>query len=126
VGRQRSSLRETKTTDGSPDTPDFPPRAKRFVILLPFRYRKAGETQWHEGTILNMSGTGVLFQGDELLELKTEVEIRLVMPAPAKKERPAEIVCYGNVVRAIPVAGSDSASFIAVSLRRYQFVRRPR
>jgi len=126
VGRLRPDLTETKITAGNRDTPDFPPRAKRFVILLPFRYRKTSETEWHEGTILNMSGTGVLFQGDELLEPKTEVEIRFVMPAPAKNEKPAEIVCYGTVVRAAPVVGSDSASFIAVSLRKYQFVRRSR
>ncbi len=126
MGRLRPSLTETKTTEGGRDMPTFPPRAKRFIILLPLRYRKAGETQWHEGTILNMSGTGVLFQGDELLEPKIEVEIRFVMPTPAKKERPAEIVCYGTVVRTAPVVGSDSAFFIAVSLRRYHFVRRSR
>src|SRR5580693_43962 len=45
-----------------------PSRAQRFQLHLPLRYRRLGEQQWHVGTTENISRSGLLFAGDELLQ----------------------------------------------------------
>src|SRR5271157_1722495 len=76
-----------------------PPRAQRFDIHLPLRYRAHGETAWHEGRTENMSGTGVLFMASHPMQAGTQVEMSFTMPAQGSGEKGAEVACQGEIVR---------------------------
>ena len=78
-----------------------PTRAQRFHLHLPLRYRRLGEQQWHVGTTENISRSGLLFQGDELLQPSSQLEINLVLPAEIAGLSETEVVCRGEVVRTI-------------------------
>ena len=43
------------------------PRAARYRLDVPLRYRVAGSDRWQEGQTVNVSGTGVLVQVAEFL-----------------------------------------------------------
>ena len=43
------------------------PRAARYRLDAPLRYRVAGSDRWQEGQTVNVSGTGVLVQVAEFL-----------------------------------------------------------
>src|SRR5260370_215337 len=43
--------------------PSWVPRARRLKLNLPLRYRVKNLSTWSEGTILNISQSGVLFDG---------------------------------------------------------------
>src|SRR5581483_1087399 len=45
-----------------------PFRAQRFNLHLPLRYRKLGEQSWRKGTTENISRSGLLFRGEEVLQ----------------------------------------------------------
>ncbi|HTV53735.1 MAG TPA: PilZ domain-containing protein [Terriglobia bacterium] len=98
------------------------PRAQRFAMRLPLRYRVPWETTWRRGETLNVSSSGVLFRGDHFTETKTPVELSLMMPA-VNSEGSAEVVCRGTVVRAMAASRGDSRPVLAVKILQYRLVR---
>jgi hypothetical protein len=76
------------------------PRATRFPLEAPVRYRGIGEPGWHSGLTLNASRTGVLVTGgDAGLELRDRVEFVLLLPRIEGAHAGAEVRCTGGVVR---------------------------
>lgn len=104
-------------------TQPSPPRAHRFDIQLPLRYRASGETAWHEGRTQNISYTGVLFWVDGLMEAHTPVEISFDMPVEVGGERGAAVICQGEIVRTVLPATTDAQPALAARILQYQFVR---
>lgn len=89
-------------------------RAQRFPIQTPLRYRGRGETAWREGTTVNISRTGVLFQTEEKMEPETVLEMQIVFPASITAAAAANIICWGPVTR-------TEASRVAAAMRHYRF-----
>ena len=85
-------------------------------LQLPLRYRPRGGT-WHEGRIENISRSGVLFHGDLLPDLDTEVEIVFTLPVAV----PPRIVCRGRIVRTAAVIQGQVR--VAATIATYRFVR---
>lgn len=98
-------------------------RSERFAIHLPVRYREPNSAGWFEGETENISGSGVLFRTESLLNPNTTVEVRLALPVAIKGEAPCEIVCTGIIVRTehSNIAGLPSA--LAVAIQNYRFTR---
>jgi hypothetical protein len=63
------------------------------------RFRERGQAEWQEGTIVNISRTGILFQCDIDLLPKTLIEIKITLPQNIIGEPPAKVLCWGPVVR---------------------------
>jgi hypothetical protein len=63
--------------------------------MLPLRYRESGTTQWHVGSTINISRTGILFETDQDLPLQTPLQVQIEMHSPAK----VMLICRGPVVR---------------------------
>lgn len=103
----------------------FAKRAQRFVIELPMRYRLKGDAGWSEGTTVNISTSGVLFQASRVLEPQSEIDIALTLPVAISGEAPAEIGCRGMVVRKVSAKGHGKRSLLAASIVRYRFVHKP-
>jgi PAS domain S-box-containing protein len=102
-----------------------PTRAQRFQLHLPLRYRRLGETQWHEGTTENISRSGLLFQADELLQPQAQLEINLVLPAEIAGLSATEVVCRGEVVRTVEPHGETLSPALAARILQYHFQHGP-
>lgn len=99
------------------------PRAMRFSMEMPIRYRKAGEAPWHEGVTENMSRSGVLFRSDCTMDASAEVMMDFILPVEAPGGAGAEVECHGRVVRVEKHAGKPYAFRVAATISDYRFVR---
>jgi PAS domain S-box-containing protein len=100
----------------------IPPfRARRFNLHLPLRYRLLGEQHWLQGTTENISRSGLLFQGEEMLQPNAQLEINLVLPAEIAGLAATEVVCRGEVVRSIGTPGSGVSPALAAKILQYHF-----
>ena len=95
------------------------PRAQRFDLRVPVRYRAFGGDDWHEGSTENMSRTGLLFRTDRLLPVSTSIEMLVALPIGPGG---AEIRCRGRVVRTLPSAAPDSLPAVAATISTYRFL----
>jgi hypothetical protein len=102
-----------------------PPRAQRFQLRLPLRYRRVGETEWHAGTTENISRSGMLFRAHDVLEPDSQLEINLVLPAEIAGLSGTEVVCRGEVVRAIEYEGESVSPALAARILQYHFQHGP-
>jgi len=69
------------------------PRAERFPIRIPIKYRKEDLPDWHECKTVNISRTGILFQTDQALAIDCAPEILVQFPSAVT------LSCQGSVVR---------------------------
>ncbi len=100
----------------------FPPsRAQRFQLHLPLRYRRLGEKIWHDGQTENISRSGMLFHAEESLQPAVQLEINLVLPAEIAGLSATEVVCCGEVVRAIKPNGGTVSPALAARILQYHF-----
>jgi CheY-like chemotaxis protein len=111
--------RRVRTPQGNPS------RAQRFQLHLPLRYRRLGETEWHEGKTQNISRSGLLFQADELLQPHSQLEINLVLPAEIAGLSATEVVCRGEVVRTIESPEKSLSPALAARILQYHFTHGP-
>ncbi len=70
------------------DTSGGAPRAPRFAIQMPVRYRVCGQVNWYEGRAENISRSGVLFRGQRIIEPLTSIEMSFVLPVEASTGPP--------------------------------------
>jgi hypothetical protein len=103
--------------------PSGVPRARRYQIGTVIRYRAAGERDWREGILENISTSGVLFGAERALFANTMIEMSLCLPIELNGESAAEVFCRGSVVRSCDCAGSDRWVRIAVRLEHSRFLR---
>jgi hypothetical protein len=98
-------------------------RAPRFEIRAPLRYRLKGDSKWWQGTIENISRSGVLFRGEEFAEPHTRLEISLVLPDGVFGVRATKIECSGTVVRSERPADGQSLPSLASTISCYRIAR---
>jgi PAS domain S-box-containing protein len=97
-------------------------RAQRFNLHLPLRYREVGEQGWRQGTTANISRSGLLFEAEEVLKPNAQLEINLVLPAEIAGLSPTEVVCRGEVVRAVDSSeGRSTSPALAAKILQYHF-----
>jgi PAS domain S-box-containing protein len=100
----------------------IPPfRARRFNLQLPLRYRLLGDQRWLQGTTENISRSGLLFQAEEILQPNAQLEINLVLPAEIAGLAATEVVCRGEVVRAVGIPGKGVNPALAAKILQYHF-----
>ncbi len=98
-----------------------PFRATRFDLHLPLKYRLVGESGWREGTTENISRSGMLFQAEEPIAPNAQLEINLVLPAEIAGLAAAEVVCRGEVVRAVNRESGTVSPTLAAKILQYHF-----
>ena len=108
--------------------PSWVPRARRVRLHLPLRYRVKNLSTWAEGTILNISQSGVLFQGASELPVNALVEMVFEMPEEISGQKNSNVLCQGRIIRANeanqPKEARDSepGSTLAASILDYKFL----
>jgi hypothetical protein len=80
--------------------PTWVPRARRLKLHTPVRYRVKNLGSWHEGTIENLSQSGVLFHGPQNLPENTLIEMVFEMPEEISGQKNSSVLCQGRVIRA--------------------------
>ena len=96
-------------------------RARRFNLQVPLRYRRLGEIEWSKGTTENISRSGMLFRAEQVIQPQVQLEINLVLPPEITGLPTAEVVCKGEVVRALPSDTATVSSVVAAKILHYEF-----
>ncbi len=99
------------------------PRAARYDIQAPLRYRRAGDVEWREGRTVNVSFTGVLFETVPPV-IPTSAGVEFVLSLPTGASASAGIVrCRGTVVRHCAPSVGGEACGVAATIDEYEFLR---
>jgi hypothetical protein len=101
--------------------PSWVPRARRLKLDLPLRYRVNKTSTWYEGTIENISQSGVLFNGPQELPVNALVEMVFEMPEEISGQKNSNVVCQGRVMR-FKEAQPDATPALAASIVDYKFI----
>jgi DNA-binding response OmpR family regulator len=96
-------------------------RAKRFNLHIPLKYRLVGERTWSKGTTENISRSGVLFRAEKVIQPQAQLEINLVLPPEISGLSTAEVICRGEVVRAVHSEPPTTNLALAAKILRYEF-----
>jgi PilZ domain-containing protein len=97
-------------------------RAARFPLHLRVRYRRADDGVWLAGVTENISHSGALIHGEDLLQVDTAVEVRVALPLAPTNQKPAVVACRGRVVRTVAPDNADTRPGLAVSIDAYDFL----
>ena len=97
------------------------PRARRFILDLPVRYRAVGQADWHHARSENISCSGILFRTPELVEPSTMVEIIFRLEVDVVGESSPEVYCVGEVIRKVAPRPGDPMPGLAAHINDYQF-----
>ena len=99
------------------------PRAPRFVLALPLRYREQGEDGWEVGSMCNISRSGLLFTTQRSHQPTTRIELTFALPSVIRNEPPGTVRCWGEIVRSEPWVGKKDDSVVAMRILDYEFMR---
>ena len=111
--------------------PTWMPRARRLKVSLPVRYRGKNLTTWYEGTIENISQSGLMFQGPQQLPANALLEMIFEMPEEISGQRNSNVLCQGRLVRtknglravaAKSEAAEEETFTLAASVLDYKFL----
>lgn len=99
-------------------------RAQRFALEMPIRYRGTGNVDWHEGTTINISTSGILFRAAASARPPADVQITVAFPAVIPGHAGAELRCRGTLIREVSGSSPHAAPVFAVAIGRCRIARR--
>jgi len=105
--------------------PSWVPRARRLKLETPVRYRVKNLGTWYEGTIENLSQSGLLFKGPQRFPNNTLVEMVFEMPEEISGQKNSTVLCQGRIIRAKDKATTASESetgALAATILDYKFL----
>lgn len=100
------------------------PRAQRFPIRAPLRYRVRGERTWREGSVENVSVSGLLFRGERLVDAQTPIELSFILPVKPGGDLGARVVGRAMIVRSPADPSASGTPSMAAAIIRSRLVRR--
>jgi hypothetical protein len=129
-----ATMKRTERVERAPETgirrshprekrPSWTPRARRLKLEIPVRYRVNKTSSWYEGTIENISQSGVLFLGPQELPVNALIEMVFAMPEEISGQKDSNVVCQGRVMRLKDAPKTDDGTFgLAASIVDYKFI----
>ena len=107
--------------------PTWVPRARRLKLDTPVRYRVKNLGSWYEGTIANLSHSGVLLEGPQRFPDNTLVEMVFEMPEEISGQKNSSVLCQGRITRTKDSQEKDVAQKaenvrLAASILDYKFL----
>ncbi len=103
-------------------TKSLTPRAERFAIKVPVRYREQNRFEWQEGQSENISGSGILFHAADVVYPNTPVELTFVMPSE-NGGAGATVMCHGHAVRTMVSQRSEKQPTVGMRFQKYHMTR---
>lgn len=98
------------------------PRARRIKLDAPVRYRVKNLGNWTEGTIRNLSQSGVLIVGGQRFPGNTLIEMVFEMPEEISGQKNSKVLCQGRITRTKNAQESESQPEFAASILDYKFI----
>jgi hypothetical protein len=89
---------------------------------VPVRYRVKNLGTWSEGTIENLSQSGVLLQGAQHFPENTLVEMVFEMPEEISGQKNSKVLCQGRIIRMKPERTEEPQHEFAASILDYKFI----
>jgi hypothetical protein len=102
--------------------PTWVPRARRLKLNTPVRYRVRNLGNWYEGTVENLSQSGVLIHGPQELPENTLVEMVFEMPEEISGQKNSNVLCQGRITRIKPRQSEAPEFALAASILDYKFL----
>src|SRR5260370_21200231 len=97
-------------------------RACRIKMNAPVRYRVKNLGTWSEGTIENLSQSGVLLLGSQRFPENTLVEMVFDMPEEISGQKNSKVLCQGRVIRMKEARADAEQHELSASILDYKFV----
>lgn len=105
--------------------PAWMPRARRLKLNASIRYRGKSLGTWYEGTIQNISQSGVMFHGPQQLPANALVEMIFEMPEEISGQKNSSVLCQGRLVRIKDAIDNTEDAFgLAASILDYKFLHK--
>jgi PilZ domain len=98
------------------------PRARRIKLDAPVRYRVKNLGTWSEGTIQNLSQSGVLLVGPQKFPENTLVEMVFEMPEEISGQKNSKVLCQGRITRMKKTHEDTAQHEFAASILDYKFI----
>lgn len=103
--------------------PTWVPRARRLKVTVPIRYRGKNLSTWYEGTIENISQSGLMFSGPQQLPANALIEMIFEMPEEISGQKNSNVLCQGRLIRTKDTGEQTDGSFtLATSILDYKFL----
>jgi PilZ domain-containing protein len=102
--------------------PSWVPRARRLKLDTPVRYRVKNLGSWYEGTIANLSQSGVLLHGPQRFPDNTLVEMVFEMPEEISGQKNSTVLCQGRIIRTKDSKENTENPGLAASILDYKFL----
>lgn len=96
------------------------PRAQRITIHTPLRYRVAGG-EWQEGTMVNISESGVLFRTSQKVPSIREIEMQFSLQTA--RGAAVQMACRGVIARTVSFPGSAEPTGLAARITKLHLKR---
>jgi hypothetical protein len=117
-----SATTTTRRGRGHSRKPTWVPRARRLKLHAPVRYRVKNLGNWYEGTIENLSQSGVLLHGPQQLPDNTLVEMVFEMPEEISGQKNSSVLCQGRVIRTKEITQPEGRVGLAATILDYKFI----
>jgi hypothetical protein len=98
------------------------PRARRIKLDAPVRYRVKNLGTWNEGTIQNLSQSGVLLTIAQRFPENTLIEMVFEMPEEISGQKNSKVLCQGRVIRMKESKQNAETHEFAASILDYKFI----
>lgn len=120
-----TTMRRGERIDVAPETAITPrttwkPRSRRIRWEKPLVYRESDSSEWINGTVENISESGVSFIGEQLVTAGVELEMIFVMPYEITGQPNSRVLCRADVARVVP--GGSGKFALAVVMSGYSFL----
>lgn len=102
--------------------PSWVPRARRIKLDAPARYRVKNLGTWNEGTVVNLSQSGVLLSGPQKFPENTLVEMVFEMPEEISGQKNSKVLCQGRIIRMKESVKDSPKHEFAASILDYKFI----
>jgi hypothetical protein len=111
-----------RSTRSHAKKPSWVPRARRLKLDIPARFRVKNLSTWYEGTIENISQSGVLIHGPEGPPMNALVEMVFEMPEEISGQKNSSVLCQGRITRAKETRNSEDGILLAATILDYKFL----
>jgi hypothetical protein len=102
--------------------PAWVPRARRLKLHTPLRYREKTQAAWQQGTVDNLSQSGILFRGPHHLPQNAIVELRFEMPEEISGQKNSLVLCQARIIRSKEKPDPSGVVTLAATILNYQFL----
>ena len=91
-------------------------------LEAPVRYRVKNLGTWNEGTIRNLSQSGVLLLGPQRFPENTLLEMVFEMPEEISGQKNSKVLCQGRLTRMKAAHEDTKQQEFAASILDYKFI----